>query len=176
MNKKLLLTILFASIFFLSACSTDKSSYSQQLLGSGEADIHSSADEISSVNKQSQSIKNIKDSQPQGNTSQTTLTNQSTKISVITNFIKLGAGMISECQYQGEMYFSVDINNFSLPNMVYDKRGKQILTCDFDKEKRYQLNPMCEKLEKCKLIYVSDVNIRGYNPVNKYEIDIQNAK
>lgn len=175
MNKARLI-ILLISVFFLASCSNNSSDLSQNKvnnLSSWENIVHSASEDLTLEANPENSINNIKTSQPWWDDFNTIITNQITKISVIKDFIKIWAWMISECQYDWKLYFSVDINNFSLPNRVYDQRWTQVLICDFDKEKRYQLNPMCEKLEKCKLVYVSDVNIRWYNPINKYEINLE---
>jgi len=81
-----------------------------------DAPTHSAANSQTSNG----SIKKIADTQPQEN--KVTLTQKETKQTILTKLSEIGAGMVSECEYKSELYFSVDFNNLSLPTKIVDQR------------------------------------------------------
>jgi len=166
MEIRHLLIISLLSILLLAWCSSKESKYINILSWSFVKDSIHSVDNSSQTTNGS--IKNITDSQPQKN--DINITQQVTKNTILTKLAEIWAWMVSECEYKSDLYFSVDFNNLSLPTKIIDKRWNIFVTCDYKIESKYKLTPICNNLQRCKLVYVSKNNLRWYNPVDKYSI------
>ena len=148
----------------LAWCSKDQSNTSS----SATNDIHPAYDKYWA----NWWLQKINDHQP-NDLSQEAISKQITKMTVLEDLAKKWAWMISECEYKSDLYFSVDFNNLKLPTKIVDSRWEIYATCDYDVESWYKLTPICDDLQNCKLVYVAKNNLRWYNPVDKYSIDLK---
>ncbi|MFZ2151342.1 MAG: hypothetical protein WAZ12_01365 [Candidatus Absconditicoccaceae bacterium] len=167
MKISILFTVSLLSILLLAGCSSKDSHYSNILSGSFKKDsIHAVAEAPRTLNG---SIKKIANTQPQETA--TKITQQITKQTILTKLVEIGAGVVSECEHKSDLYFSVDFNNLNMSTKIIDQRGNIFATCDYQDESKKKLAPICDDLQRCKLVYVSENNVRGYNYVDKYGIN-----
>lgn len=170
MKISISLTISLLSILLLAWCSSKDSHYSNILSWSFKNDaIHAVAQDSSASNG---SIKQIADTQPQP--TNTKITQQITKKTILTKLVEIWAWLVSECEHKSDLYFSVDFNNLNMPTKIIDQRWNIFATCDYQQEPQVKLNPICNDLQRCKLVYVSKNNVRWYNYVDKYSITSAN--
>ncbi len=166
MKISISLTISLFSILLLAWCSSKDSHYSNILSWSFKKDaIHAVTEEPSTLNG---SIKQIADTQPQP--TNTKITQQITKKTILTKLVEIWAWVVSECEYKSDLYFSVDFNNLNMPTKIIDQRWNIFATCDYQQDNKGNINPICNDLQRCKLVYVSKNNVRWYNYVDKYWI------
>ncbi len=164
MKISVLLTISLLSILLLAWCTSKNSHYSNILSWSFQKDsIHSIDDSSKTSNG---SIKKITDTQPQETNAK--ITQQITKKTVLTKLVEIWAWLVSECEHKSDLYFSVDFNNLNMPTKIIDQRWNIFATCYYQDESKEKLNPICDDLQRCKLVYVSENNVRWYNHVDKY--------
>lgn len=76
-------------------------------------------------------------------------------------------GEISECKHNGETVYSVRRNAYDAGDVVYDKDGRQIGTCNFFWGKP---DPICGQLTDCETIYRVKNNIWEQPAVDKYRL------
>lgn len=171
MKISISLTISLLSILLLAWCSSKDSHYSNILSWSFQKDnIHSIDDSSQTPNG---SIKQIADTQPQPTNAK--ITQQITKKTILTKLVEIWAWVVSECEHKSDLYFSVDFNNLNMPTKIIDQRWNIFATCDYQQESQEKLNPICNDLQRCKLVYVSQNNVRWYNYVDKYSITSANT-
>jgi hypothetical protein len=164
------LIISLLSILLLAWCSSKDSHYSNILSWSFKKEpIHAAAEAPNTLNG---SIKKIADTQPQK--TNVNITQQITKQTILKKLVEIWAWVISECEYKSDLYFSVDFNNLKLATKIIDKWWNIFATCDYEDKSEKELSPICDDLQRCKLVYVAEKNVRWYNYVDKYWIAFDN--
>ena len=74
-------------------------------------------------------------------------------------------GDISECKHNGETVYCAGINAYDAEGIIYDKNGKQIGCCNYFAN---IVDPICNQLTDCKIIYRVANNIQGEPAVDIY--------
>jgi hypothetical protein len=82
-------------------------------------------------------------------------------------FLLYQQGEISECRYNGEKVYSAGLNAPDAGTEIYDASAKKIGSCYYNTRK---VDPICEKLENCEVIYRCDDHISGQPAIDKYQL------
>ncbi len=76
-------------------------------------------------------------------------------------------GEIQQCMFEGKLVYSAGLNAPDAGTELYDEKGKKIGVCYYSSR---QVDPMCEKLTGCEVIYRCENHINGEAPVDKYHL------
>lgn len=75
------------------------------------------------------------------------------------------AGMISECQLNGETVYDVSLNAYDAGSTIYNAEGAVLGTCNY----AWGIpDSICAQLSGCKIIYCVEDNIWGEPAVDVY--------
>jgi hypothetical protein len=74
-------------------------------------------------------------------------------------------GEISECIFNGAKVYSAGLNAYDAGNEVYDASGKKIGSCYYSTG---LVDPVCNALTSCEVIYRCKDHITKQPPVDKY--------
>ena len=75
------------------------------------------------------------------------------------------AGMISECQLNGETVYDVSLNAYDAGSVIYNTDGEVLGTCNY----AWGIpDPICAQMSGCKIIYCVEDNIWGEPAVDVY--------
>ena len=75
------------------------------------------------------------------------------------------AGMISECQLNGETVYDVSLNAYDAGSVIYNSDGEVLGTCNY----AWGIpDTICAQLSGCKIIYCVENNIWGEPAVDVY--------
>jgi hypothetical protein len=76
-------------------------------------------------------------------------------------------GEIQQCMFEGKLVYSAGLNAPDAGTEIYDEQGKKIAACYYSSR---QVDPMCEKLSDCEVIYRCENHITGEPAVDKYHL------
>ncbi len=76
-------------------------------------------------------------------------------------------GEIDECTYNGATVYCAGINAFDAGSTVYDAGGKPIGNCNYAWG---SVDPICSKLQNCRVVYRCKNHISGQPFVDVYEL------
>jgi hypothetical protein len=75
------------------------------------------------------------------------------------------AGMISECELNGQTVYDVSLNAYDAGSTIYNADGEILGTCNYAWGSP---DPICAQLSGCKIIYCIEDNIWGQSAVDVY--------
>ena len=78
------------------------------------------------------------------------------------------AGMISECQLNGETVYDVSLNAYDAGSTIYNTDGEVLGTCNYAWGTP---DSICAQLSGCKIIYCVEDNIWGEPAVDVYGLE-----
>ena len=91
--------------------------------------------------------------------------NKNTVIELYKNYAD---GEISECRYNGQIFYSAGLNAHDAASYIYDKDGKEIASCNYAWG---NVDSLCMRLTDCEVIYRVRNNIWGEPAVDKYGLN-----
>jgi hypothetical protein len=80
-------------------------------------------------------------------------------------YITYKDGMINECWYQGNLYYTAGLNATDAPTIIYNSSGKQVAECNYFAN---DVDSLCKKVDSCRTIYICEDNIWHWQPVDLY--------
>ena len=77
-------------------------------------------------------------------------------------------GEIKECRLDGELVFSAALNQYDAAEAIFDQEGNKIADCNYAWG---SVDPICDQLTDCEVIYRAEAHISGEPSVDKYDLD-----
>jgi hypothetical protein len=80
-------------------------------------------------------------------------------------YISYKDGGISECWYEGSVYYSAGLSIVDAPSYIYDSDGNEVAQCNYFAN---DVDSLCRKIDSCRSIYICEDNIWGFTPLDVY--------